>query len=157
MAFFLVFKIFPQSFSCHEYAKALFIFKKYHLKIWMCACIYKLHGVFHKCIFYCCDKYLTKGDFCGGMIDFGYWPRLQEVRVASNECGSESLVISRWVSKQRRRDTVPSCLFLCLCHVQSRTRAYGMVQVPFRMNLLSSRAPHVSHTGMPRGVCPGQF
>lgn len=35
----------------------------------MCACIYKLHGIFYKCIFYCCDKYLTKGDFRGGMID----------------------------------------------------------------------------------------
>lgn len=96
-------------------------------------------------------KYLTKGDFHGGMIDFGYWPRLQGLPVDSNECGSGSLVTSRWVSKQRRRDTVLSSLFPCLCHVQSRTRAYGMVQVPFRMNLLSSRAPQVSHTGMPRG------
>lgn len=42
----------------------LFFFKKrYHLKIWMCACRYKLHGIFYKRSFYCCDQIPDEGWF----------------------------------------------------------------------------------------------
>lgn len=93
-------------------------------------------------------------DFGSQFVAIGYDFKARVWTAMTGSCESGSLVTSRWISEQRRRETVLSCLFPCPRHIRSRTLAYRVAQVPFRMDLLSSGEPLRKYTGMPRGVSP---
>lgn len=150
-------------FSCCDMQKHFLQKKIYHLKIWMCVCMKKLHSIFYSWIFHCCDQITNKRWLPGGMTDWGSQfvtighDFKEHVWIGMTQgCGSESLVTSRWIDKQSR-GILCSTPFFLVPVVQSRTLAYGMVQVLFRIDLLSSGEPQVTQTGMPRGISPEQF